>query len=49
MNTTKMLRPLLAIAMLAGSGFACAQDAQPAQDPPSVDSISNVLKADPAA
>ena len=27
MNTTKMLRPLLAIAMLAGSGIACAQDA----------------------
>ena len=49
MNTTKMLRPLLAIAMLAGSGFACAQDAQPAQDPPSVDSIINSLKADPAA
>lgn len=49
MNTTKMLRPLLAIAMLAGSGFACAQDAQTAQDPPSVDSIINSLKADPAA
>ncbi len=48
MNTTKMLRPLLAIAMLAGSGLACAQDAQPAQDPPSVDSIINSLKADPA-
>ena len=48
MNTTKMLRPLLAIAMLAGSGIACAQDAQPAQDPPSVDSIINSLKADPA-
>lgn len=48
MNTTKMLRPLLAIAMLAGSGIACAQDAQAAQDPPSVDSIINSLKADPA-
>ena len=48
MNTTKMLRPLLAIAMLAGSGIACAQDAQPAQDRPAVYSIVNSREADPA-
>ncbi len=43
MNTTKLLRPALAIALLAASGGAFAQDAQ---DPPSVDSIINSLKTD---
>lgn len=47
MNTTKLLRPLLVISLLAACGGAYAQDAQ---DPPSVDSIINSLKTDaPAA
>jgi len=47
MNTTKLLRSALAIALLAACGGAFAQDAQ---DPPSVDSIINSLKTDaPAA
>lgn len=45
MSTTTIFRPLLAVALLAASGFACAQDAQTA---PSVDSIIDSLKADPA-
>jgi len=47
MNTTKLLRPLLVICLLAACGGAYAQEAQ---DPPSVDSIINSLKTDaPAA
>ena len=46
MNTTKFLRPLLVIALMAACGGAYAQDAQ---DPPSVDSIINSLKADAPA
>ena len=46
MNTTKFLRPALVIALLATCGGAYAQDAQ---DPPSVDSIINSLKADAPA
>lgn len=46
MNTTKFLRPALAIALLAACGGAFAQDAQ---DPPSVDSIINSLKTDAPA
>lgn len=47
MNTTKLLRPLLVIALLGACGGAYAQEAQ---DPPSVDSIISSLKTDtPAA
>ncbi|MDQ3039388.1 MAG: OmpA family protein [Pseudomonadota bacterium] len=47
MNTNKLLRPLLVLALMAACGGAYAQDAQ---DPPSVDSIINSLKTDvPAA
>ena len=47
MNTTKLLRPVLMLALLAACGGAYAQEAQ---DPPSVDSIINSLKTDtPAA
>lgn len=46
MNTTKFLRPLLVVALLAACGGVYAQDAQ---DPPSVDSIINSLKADAPA
>ena len=46
MNTTKMLRPLLAMAMLAVCGSVHAQDSQSVQSAPSVDSIIESLKAD---
>lgn len=47
MNTTKLLRPALVLALLAVCGGAYAQDAQ--QTPPSVDSIIDSLKADTPA
>ena len=43
MNTTKLLRPVLVLGLLAACGGAYAQDPQ---DPPSVDSIINSLKGD---
>jgi outer membrane protein OmpA-like peptidoglycan-associated protein len=46
MNKTKLLRPLLVIALLAACGGAYAQEAQ---EPPSVDSIINSLKTDAPA
>lgn len=46
MNTTKLLRPVLMLALLAACGGAYAQEAQ---DPPSVDSIINSLKTDTPA
>lgn len=46
MTTTNFLRPALVIALLAVCGGAYAQDAQ---EPPSVDSIINSLKAEAPA
>lgn len=46
MNKTKLLRPVLVLALLGACGGAYAQDTQISQDPPSVDSIINSLKGD---